>query len=179
MSETTTQTVETAHGTVEYETVACDSCGQEIHEDDAREFTIGDREGVACEHCVDEGPAEFPALDRDFDGLINPTMVGLHPLLVAFGYILWSIEPESIDGEMRKYFQGSIATIAWTVPIAVGLHFAVGAVSGVSFPNLTTILELLLALASDGLVLILTLMGLCLAVVANEMISDSHRSGSQ
>ena len=55
-----TKTVQTAYGDVDVEVVECDSCGNTIGKDEAREFTLGEREGYACEHCVDEGPISFP-----------------------------------------------------------------------------------------------------------------------
>jgi hypothetical protein len=56
-----TETVQTAYGETEIEVVECDSCGTTISTEQAREFTLGDREGHACEHCVDEGPISFPS----------------------------------------------------------------------------------------------------------------------
>jgi len=92
-----TQTAETVHGSVEYETVECASCGNETVKDDAKDFQIGDREGKACEHCYKEGPISFPEKAREWvlpdDGeetfpfflvfavLVLPmaTLVGFHP----------------------------------------------------------------------------------------------------
>lgn len=69
----------TAHGEVPYETVECDSCGNEVAKDDAEKFVIGDhihtdkwshkgdelefknyRTGWACEYCKGD-PAGFPS----------------------------------------------------------------------------------------------------------------------
>jgi len=73
--------VTTTHGTVEYETVACDSCDAEVAKADAHRFVLmeevktersrygcqrweaPDRKfstGWACPYCADEGPADFP-----------------------------------------------------------------------------------------------------------------------
>lgn len=68
-------TAATAHGSVEYETVTCDSCGNEVVKDDAYRFAIGGYErnfigthefdadaatvGWACEFCRDD-PAGYP-----------------------------------------------------------------------------------------------------------------------
>lgn len=38
----TTRTATTAHGEVEYETVECDSCNNEVAQEKARDFVIGD-----------------------------------------------------------------------------------------------------------------------------------------
>lgn len=59
-SKTKTETVETRHGTVQYEIVECDSCGMEVREEDTVPFSIGDTEGVACEDCERDGPISFP-----------------------------------------------------------------------------------------------------------------------
>ena len=67
----------TVHGTVAYETVTCDSCGNEVAKEDAERFVIGEvkseratcgayqirfthhREGWACPYCRDD-PAGYP-----------------------------------------------------------------------------------------------------------------------
>jgi hypothetical protein len=64
----------TAHGTVEYETVECSSCGVEIRKDDASAFAVGDEfgsqyrskivvenyvTGWVCEQCR-SAPVAFP-----------------------------------------------------------------------------------------------------------------------
>ena len=55
-----TETVATQYGETTIEVVDCDSCGTTIAKDDASEFTLGDRDGWACQHCVDDGPLSFP-----------------------------------------------------------------------------------------------------------------------
>jgi hypothetical protein len=62
---TETQAVTTRHGEVEYEVVECDSCGNSVLPSETSEFTIGDRDGVACQMCVDEGPIGFPSKTRE------------------------------------------------------------------------------------------------------------------
>lgn len=57
---TETKKVQTEYGTAEIEVVECNSCGNTVGKDDAAAFTIGDREGWACQHCVNEGPISFP-----------------------------------------------------------------------------------------------------------------------
>ena len=55
-----TQTITTEYGDVQVETVECDSCGNTIARDAAHEFTIGSRDGHACDYCVENGPISFP-----------------------------------------------------------------------------------------------------------------------
>lgn len=76
--EMPTRAATTAHGEVEYETVECSSCGNEIPKDEASRFIIGDcagvdkwshrgdeweftsyRTGWACPYCRDD-PAGYP-----------------------------------------------------------------------------------------------------------------------
>jgi len=89
-----TKTVETEYGTAEIEVVECDSCGNTVGKEDAKEFTIADREGWACEYCAENGPLSFPdearkfALppdgDRDFLFWIGSSPI-LLPLVTIFG----------------------------------------------------------------------------------------------
>lgn len=74
---TKTVTEQTVHGEITYQTVACDSCGQDVMEDEANKFTIGNREGYACDVCVEEGPAGFPQYEPEKS--------------VALGVIMWPI----------------------------------------------------------------------------------------
>lgn len=84
MSETRTAT--TPHGEVEYEVVTCDSCGNDVAKEDAKDFFIGDvdeitdyhgqekvyfdtlEQGKACPICADDeavdGPISFPGTGR-------------------------------------------------------------------------------------------------------------------
>lgn len=87
-------TAKTVHGEIEYETVTCDSCGNEILQSDAKRFVIGDHVrtkswsgsgdelefrnytmGWACEICQNNGPVEFPeslfgSVDKDALGIL-------------------------------------------------------------------------------------------------------------
>jgi hypothetical protein len=68
------QTVPTPHGEVEYETVECASCGNDVAKTDAYRFLMyrqgsdpsfvsnADEQaaGWACPYCYDAGPADFP-----------------------------------------------------------------------------------------------------------------------
>lgn len=78
MTKTKTVEEQTIHGSIEYSVVECDSCGQDVMEDEANEFVIGDREGYACDVCKDEGPVGFPE-KKIHD---NPVMM----LVVALGW---------------------------------------------------------------------------------------------
>lgn len=80
---TETKTAQTVYGDVEYETVECDSCNNEVMKEEAFRFLLFgeetlrqkidkyDRteykfendtliEGWACEHCHENGPISFP-----------------------------------------------------------------------------------------------------------------------
>jgi hypothetical protein len=111
-----TKTVQTTYGDVEVEVVECDSCGNTIGKDEAREFTLGNREGHACEHCVDEGPISFPSkygsldMGESEDGrfprflLWAPVVI---PLLMIFG---------PFDNGHDPTVQGAM-WVAWAITI--------------------------------------------------------------
>ena len=61
-----TKAIETEYGTTEIEVVECDSCGNTVGKEEAKEFTIADREGWACEYCAENGPLSFPEKVREF-----------------------------------------------------------------------------------------------------------------
>lgn len=79
-----TKTAETIHGSVEYETVECSSCGQEIAKEDALVFAIGrgkkeryggvkikaKKQGYACDHCADN-PIAFPRAESFIERCID------------------------------------------------------------------------------------------------------------
>jgi len=64
------ETVETVYGSVEVDTVECESCGETILREDAYRFGMSTNpykkinestyNGYACEHCANIGPASFP-----------------------------------------------------------------------------------------------------------------------
>lgn len=83
MTDAATETVETRYGTVEIETVECDSCEETVAKEDAHPFGVwdndaapnerrneADRSGYACPLCAEEGPASFPGRVR---GWVLPT----------------------------------------------------------------------------------------------------------
>jgi len=116
----TTQTVHTQFGEVEVETVECDSCGNEIAKDDAKKFTIGEREGYACSHCVDEGPISFPPDKWIFkpaeDMLLS---VILFPLMLLFAFIALSSSETA-----RESTATAIGAIIWIVlPLLAYIYF--------------------------------------------------------
>jgi hypothetical protein len=80
-----THTAATAYGEVEIEVVECASCGAEVAKGDAEPFTIGEdpivREGWACEHCADDGPAAFPTTDP----IPFPVLAGCAPVAFVLG----------------------------------------------------------------------------------------------
>jgi len=68
-----TETITTAYGDVDIETVECSSCGTTVPKEDAYRFIMFERgrdpsftsrcdvKGWACEYCADSGPAAFPS----------------------------------------------------------------------------------------------------------------------
>ena len=98
MTNTETRQAATVHGEVEYEVVECDSCGAEILADEANDFTIGDREGVACDLCVGEGPSDFPH-PEEIPVIAAPFVVLAWPLMMpaAFHMIIHSHSPNERD----------------------------------------------------------------------------------
>lgn len=54
------ESIKTPYGETTIETYDCDSCGNTVAYEDTVEFTIGDTEGRACEHCEENGPISFP-----------------------------------------------------------------------------------------------------------------------
>lgn len=112
------QTVATAHGEVEYETVECTSCGNQVAKKDALVFVIGDLEsseryrglekhrftfetdrvsyGWACEYCRETGPARYPdpAYSVDGEDIVFAAMgsVAMVTAVLAFlGPVLWEL----------------------------------------------------------------------------------------
>ena len=111
-----TKTVQTTYGDVEVEVVECDSCGNTISKDEAREFTLGNREGHACEHCVDEGPISFPSKYGSLDmGKTDegrfPRFLFWAPVDIPLVMIFGPFENDMTDG-MRW-----IMWVAWAMTI--------------------------------------------------------------
>jgi len=116
MSGTQTEAVETVYGSVNVETVTCDSCGETMLKDDANDFSIGDREGHACDYCVREGPISFPervreyALPRDEDGIFWMYVITAPALcLIVVSQALFTDVGEFDSG----YFIAIVSVIIW------------------------------------------------------------------
>ena len=124
---TKTETIETQYGTVEVETVECDSCGQRIGKEEAHDFTIGDRDGYACSHCVDNGPISFPpSVDVSVKGRpveMFYSFILLYPLfmLPTIAEVLFGSSEAA-----KEFFVGSVGAIVWTtLPLLLLLYFGV------------------------------------------------------
>jgi len=102
----------TAHGEIEYETVTCASCDNEVAKQDAEYFVIGDlqnrtgysalnkqkfefaddnvRTGWACPYCADD-PVKFPVREMSpgqlAGSIIAASMVATVALLLLFSMI--------------------------------------------------------------------------------------------
>jgi len=116
MSDAKQESVETVYGTVDVETVDCDSCGEAMLKEDANPFTIGDRDGYACDYCVREGPIGFPervreyALPTDENGYFWIYMI-FGPIFLP-GIILDAFSPVENDFD-TGYFIGVSTIILW------------------------------------------------------------------
>jgi len=122
---TDTETIQTAYGDVEIETVDCDSCGQTIGKDDANEFTLSDREGHACDHCVDNGPISFPPT-VDFN--VEPAEeYWLGVLLWPAGMIFISMDyhTDKAPKRLKEWHAGAVGALLWTTLLLLLLHFGV------------------------------------------------------
>ena len=87
---TDTKEIQTEYGTVEVETVECDSCGNTIGKEEAYRFAMdstapnkrmndAERSGYACSLCVDNGPISFPESHADIE------------LTVTNNHVMWFI----------------------------------------------------------------------------------------
>lgn len=133
--ETETHTVQTQFGEAEVETYVCDSCENRVNYDNTYEFTCGDREGRACEVCVEKGPVSFPGRVLEFslpyeeyDG--DKFGVGFHIftgwLLIPFGVpeTLLASDPDEFK---EGFAMGVITMFVWYTLVllcaAAFLHF--------------------------------------------------------
>jgi len=118
MSKSKTKTATTTHGTVEYETVECDSCENEVAKADAERFIIvhemrGTRDwgdhtkynvndgttGWICPYCSDNGPMSTP--DRSpyevftawlrWLGYADNTSVAMFRILITTLIVVWVV----------------------------------------------------------------------------------------
>jgi len=129
-ADSDTHTAATAYGEVEIEVVECASCGTTVARDSAEPFTIGEepvvREGWACEHCADDGPAGFP-VDRMSDPNESLSAVAMWPVLFPFGTVHVLVGTRVSD-EIRPYIAGCLGTLVWLALFA--LVFSAGGPSG-------------------------------------------------
>ena len=96
--------VPTAHGEVEYETVECDSCGEQVAREAATSIVVGDvkekaplngldysrykfhgtpAEGWVCEYCQDD-PAGFPRVTHTLSTEDIILIVGVVMVVLSF-----------------------------------------------------------------------------------------------
>ena len=124
---TETQEVQTRFGEVQIETVECDSCENTIAKEDAHEFTLGDREGHACSHCVDDGPISFPpSVDIAIKG--HSAEMTLTPIAVWPLFMIPTLATTIFDDNepAKEFTVGSIATFIWTtLPLLLLLYFGI------------------------------------------------------
>lgn len=85
-----TRVAETEHGAIEYEVDECDSCGNEFLAGEGVSYSIGDREGVACPFCYENGPISLPAktLDEMVGRIERSATDAPFPYVLLFGWIL-------------------------------------------------------------------------------------------
>lgn len=113
MNDTETETIQTVYGDVDAEVVECDSCGITVLEEDAKKFTIGDREGWACETCEDTGPAEFP----EFEPVVGWNIPGILMMSLLFPVSALVAAKESSEKARFLFFTGAVGATAWTLGI--------------------------------------------------------------
>lgn len=117
-----TETIQTVYGDVEIPVVQCDSCGDTIAKDDANEFTIGNRNGYACDYCADTGPINFPGRDRvnrwaqgDFAALATITLFAP----VALPMLLLVIIGDFVNGQLSESHDILIGTVVGAIAASV------------------------------------------------------------
>lgn len=77
MTEKSKRQIETVYGSLEAETIICDSCGVEVLKDTAARFAMdteapdpyfneAERTGYACKYCYEEGPTSFPEKAKEY-----------------------------------------------------------------------------------------------------------------
>jgi len=128
MSDPESHTVSTQYGETTIDVYECDSCGNTVSHENTVGFTLGDREGRACEHCADTGPIGFPervvnwSLPKDEESDEEPGVV----LFIAFAPIVLPIAaivgfrdgPPFVQG----YAMAVLTLLVWVLlPLAVYL----------------------------------------------------------
>ena len=122
MSEPTEKSVSTPYGETTIEVIECDSCGNEVALDETVEFTLGDREGRACQHCYEEGPVSYP--DKVItEGPENPSEIVFLAILFPlwFGLVFF----DALDGRQsaRNVMTWSLAALLWVVLMLLVFRF--------------------------------------------------------
>ena len=122
------ETVETVYGSVEVDTVECDSCGDTILRDGAYRFGMSTNthkkinhskyNGYACEHCADVGPASFPGQEVSSDEDKMPILAALmlivlYPFLAPFVSLVCIVDRPFKDDVVSGYMYSFLATIFW------------------------------------------------------------------
>jgi len=121
MSNVDTKTVQTAYGDTTIEVVECDSCGAEVAKDDVVKFTLGDRDGWACEHCYDSGPVGFPekVTEWSYPSYKNNGNIVALPFHTMFYPIVAPVHIIDAFKHNNEFVQGNatgiISTLVWVV----------------------------------------------------------------
>lgn len=109
--------VHTAYGDIEIDVVECASCGNEVAKKDAVDFVIGDQEKLACQHCAEEGPINFPSQRKKFsiknkDGFILMSVL-FAPVFIPISTLI-GISNQSNDFS-EGYATAVLSILTWTV----------------------------------------------------------------
>lgn len=101
------ESIETSHGTVEYETETCTSCGDEFNEEDMTDVIVGDvtdhyqykerykfangcAHGKLCPYCREE-PAGYPIPDATPDELVVIAVAFLMGVVIGSSMLIWLV----------------------------------------------------------------------------------------
>jgi len=124
-------TVQTQYGEATIKTYECDSCGNRVAYENTVEFSIGDRDGRACEHCEQNGPISFPERVREWalpkDGAVdNEWSVVPYTLLFPLFAPVLLIDGLHTDGDVFSsgYATALISTVVWCLVCALVLVVA-------------------------------------------------------
>ena len=117
MSEPQKHTVQTEFGPTTVEAYECDSCGNTVAYENTVQFTIGNRDGRACNHCENEGPINFPErqikrvwdIDEPWDTTLRFDFLFPYIAVLAF------LHSDAYGDENRDYFAKGFmrATFIW------------------------------------------------------------------
>jgi len=125
-----TEVIETMYGEVEADVVECSSCGNLVLEEDAKEFTLGDREGWACSICYDTGPADYPLAERR----TSTEFFGITMMAVLFPLSAWITAREASEKGKFVFFTGAVGATIWTLGILALLGVFDGMIQGGMVP---------------------------------------------